>query len=166
MTDYVAVGNFTKPHGLKGEIIARLYNPKSTIAEEKLTLYIIKDGVNTQLNIQSVTLNNKKYIVKIKDVNSIKDTKEFINAKIFVKKQDINLQDNEYLVSDLIGIDCHNRKGDNIGVIAFIHTGETDILEIKSNNHIYLLPMTKENIIEINYKTKRAIIQNEALFKI
>jgi 16S rRNA processing protein RimM len=166
MTDYIAVGSFTKPHGLKGELIARFYNANSTIIEEKLTLYIIKDDIYTPLNIQSVVINNKKYIVKIEAVNCIDDAKNFINVKIFVKKEDINLRDNEYLVSDLIGIDCYKKSGENIGIITDIYNGELDILEIKSNSHVFLLPMTKENIVDINYKTKMAVIQNEEMFKI
>ena len=188
---YISVGSIIKPHGIKGELIVRFYNPSTKIVEEKTPLYLYIDGEYSRLNIQNIRSNNKSYIFKIYNigsdlirthpslsisspVSSINEAKKYAGFKLFVKKDDIDAKDikkdikkDEYLVVDLINLNCYNTKSENIGIVTEIYSDNgADIMEIKSDNGIYFLPMTEENIIAIDLWTKRVTVENEELFKV
>ena len=192
MSEYIAVGSFIKPHGIKGEIVIRFFNPdfafnEQIIKEKKLILYIldtnkylknIDNNFNNSnnnialelsylpLSIARIKNGNKQYFIKINNIDTIEEAEKFRNIKIFIKKEQLHLEKNEYLISDLIGLKCLNALNNDIGTIVEIHQGDTDIIEIKSENAVYFLPMTDDNIKEINIKNKIAVIQNEELYKI
>ncbi|MHB1646830.1 MAG: 16S rRNA processing protein RimM [Candidatus Acididesulfobacter diazotrophicus] len=192
MSEYIAVGSFIKPHGIKGEIVIRFFNPdfafnEQIIKEKKLILYIldtnkylknIDNNFNNSnnnialelsylpLSIARIKNGNKQYFIKINNIDTIEEAEKFRNIKIFIKKEQLHLEKNEYLISDLIGLKCLNALNNDIGTIVEIHQGDTDIIEIKSENTVYFLPMTDDNIKEINIKDKIAVIQNEELYKI
>ena len=192
MSEYIAAGSFIKPHGIKGEIVTRFFNPdfvfnEQIIKEKKLILYILdtskylkKIGNNFNnsnnnialelsylpLSIARIKNGNKQYFIKINNIDTIEEAEKFRNTKIFIKKEQLHLEKNEYLISDLIGLKCLNALNNDIGTIMEIYQGDTDIIEIKSENAVYFLPMTDDNIKEINIKDKIAVIQNEELYKI
>ena len=192
MSEYIAAGSFIKPHGIKGEIVIRFFNPdfafnEQIIKEKKLILYIldtnkylknIDNNFNNSnnnialelsylpLSIARIKNGNKQYFIKINNIDTIEEAEKFRNIKIFIKKEQLHLEKNEYLISDLIGLKCLNALNNDIGTIVEIHQGDTDIIEIKSENTVYFLPMTDDNIKEINIKDKIAVIQNEELYKI
>ena len=192
MSEYIVTGSFIKPHGIKGEIVIRFFNPdfvfnEQIIKEKKLILYILDTnkylkniGSNFNnndidialelsylpLSIASIKNGNKQYFIKINNIDTIEEAEKFRNIKIFIKKEQLHLEKNEYLISDLIGLKCLNVLNNDIGTIMKIYQGDTDIIEIKSENTVYFLPMTDDNIKEINIKKKIAVIQNEELYKI
>ncbi|MHB1664670.1 MAG: ribosome maturation factor RimM [bacterium] len=192
MSEYIAVGSLIKPHGIKGEIVIRFFNPdfafnEQIIKEKKLILYILDTnkylkniGNNFNNNNNNIALElsylplsialikngNKQYFIKINNIDTIEEAEKFRNTKIFIKKEQLHLEKNEYLISDLIGLKCLNALNNDIGTIMEIYQGDTDIIEIKSENAVYFLPMTDDNIKEINIKNKIAVIQNEELYKI
>lgn len=190
MSEYIAVGSFIKPHGIKGEIVIRFFNPdfafnEQIIKEKKLILYILDTNkylknIDNNFNNNNIALElnylplsivrikngNKQYFIKINNIDTIEEAEKFRNIKIFIKKEQLHLEKNEYLISDLIGLKCLNALNNDIGTIVEIHQGDTDIIEIKSENTVYFLPMTDDNIKEINIKDKIAVIQNEELYKI
>ncbi|RZD17281.1 MAG: 16S rRNA processing protein RimM [Candidatus Acididesulfobacter guangdongensis] len=213
MSEYIAVGSIIKPHGIKGEIVVRFFNPdfifnEQLIKTKELMLYVSDSGNYTEkaagvgfnrinignhqenckdckddsanifsnvlksktgympLFIEGIKKGNKQYFIKIENINSIEDAEKFRNAKVFTKKEQLRLEENEYLVSDLIGLKCLNILNQDLGSVTEIYQGDTDIAEIQSKDALYFLPMTDDNIQEIDIKNKVIIVKNENLYKI
>jgi 16S rRNA processing protein RimM len=206
MSEYIAIGSIIKPHGIKGEIVVRFFNPdfvfnEQMIKAKKLMLYVSDAGDYTQkiagtgsnkinnenykdnnanislkalksktsylpLFIEGIKNGNKQYFIKIENINSIEEAEKFRNAKVFTKKEQLHLGENEYLVSDLIGLKCLNILNKDLGGVTEIYRGDTDIAEIQSKDAVYFLPLTDENIQEIDIKNKIMKVKNENLYKI
>ncbi len=211
MSEYIAVGSIIKPHGIKGEIVVRFFNPDFVFNEQlledgKLLLYVPDSGDCTEkavagtgfnkINIESRQKNykdaqanillkasrtkisylplfiewikngNKQYFIKIENINKIEEAEKFRNVKVFIKKDQLHLEKNEYLVSDLIGLKCFNILNKDLGGLTEIYQGDTDIAEICSEAEVFFLPMTDDNILEIDIKNKIIIVKNEDLYKI
>jgi 16S rRNA processing protein RimM len=213
MSDYIAVGNIIKPHGIKGEIVVRFFNPDFVFNEQmikagELILYVpgsdnctekaagagigfnrinigdlkenckddnaedislkaLKSKINyLPLFIEWIKNGNKQYFIKIENINSIEEAEKFRNAKVFTKKEQLHLEENEYLVSDLIGLKCLDILNKDLGGVTEIYQGDTDIAEIRSKDAVYFLPMTDDNIQKIDIKNKIIIVKNENLYKI
>ncbi len=163
---YLDIGEFIKPHGLYGEILFNLYNPISDIINSDYKFFIKVNGEYQKLYIEKIRPVNKGYLVKLNGVDSIESAEKFKRTSVYVNKTDIKLEKNEFLISDLIGLKCYNQKQINIGTVSEIYSGETDVMEIKSNSAIYLVPMTEENIKDIDIKDSKISVENEDSYRI
>lgn len=163
---YIGVGEFLRPHGIGGELLFAPYNPSSVVLESDIPLFIENEGGYTLLNAERIRPVNKGYLVKIRAVNSIEEASVYKKIRIFVKKTDIALNKGEYLISDLIGLNCYNGAGKKIGTVMEIYSGETDIIEIKSAQESYLIPMTERNILSVDAESLKITVNNEENYKI
>ncbi|MCL4542431.1 MAG: ribosome maturation factor RimM [Deltaproteobacteria bacterium] len=166
MNDYISVGEFVKPHGTHGELLFMPYNLSTEVFALNAPLFIQKDNAYERLKVENIRPVNKGFLIKFRDFHSTCDVLIFKKKQVFIKKADIILNKNEYLISDLIALNCYSHKDENIGTVTEVYQGNTDIIEIKSTDKTYLIPMTDENIISIDYKSSRIIVKNEKNYKI
>ena len=163
---YIDIGEFIKPHGILGELLFNLYNPLSNIMDLDCELFIKENGSYQKLEIEKIRPVNKGYLIKLNGVDSIESAEKFKRMTVYINKADIKLDNGEFLISDLIGLNCYNEKEINIGSVAEIYGGETDILEIMSDSSVYLIPMTDENIQSVDIKSSKISVKNENKFRI
>ena len=166
MKDCICIGEFIKPHGIYGELLFATYNTLSDALDSNIPLFVEKNYELEPLKIEKIRRVNKGYLVKLCGVNSIESAENFKKVPVYIKKTDINLKRNEYLISDLIGLSCYNENDQGIGTVSQIYPGEADIIEIKSNEATYLIPMTENNISFIDIKNSKIAVKNEENYKI
>ncbi len=163
---YISIGEFAKPHGIYGELLFIPYNPATDAMGLNVSLFIKKTACYSLIDIEKIRPVNKGYLIKICGVNSIEEAEKFKKVPIFIKKTDIIIDKDEYLISDLIGLNCYNETGKNIGTVSEIYPGETDVVGVKSDRGIYLIPMTENNIESIDIKSSEINVKNEEDYKI
>ncbi|MCL4427414.1 MAG: ribosome maturation factor RimM [Deltaproteobacteria bacterium] len=166
MNDCICIGEFIKPHGICGELLFITYNPLSDALDLDIPLFMNENCGLERIKIEKIRRVNKGYLIKLYGVNSIESAENFKKVPVFVKKDDINLNRDEYLISDLIGLNCYDESNRNIGTVSEIYPGETDIIEIKSYYATYLIPMTDDNISCIDIKNLKITVKNEENYKI
>ncbi len=166
MSEVISIGEFIKPHGIHGELLLLLYNPLSDALNHDIELLIKENEGFRRLKVKRIRPANKGFLIKLYGVDSIEQAEKFKKIHIFIKKTDLILKDGEYLISDLIGLNCFNEKNKKLGAVSDIYSGETDIMEIKSGNGIYLVPMTENNVTLIDAKNFKICIKNEENYKI
>ncbi len=165
MNDYIGVGEFVKPHGINGELLFIPYNPDTEAFSADIPLFIKKGNAYERLKVEKIRPVNKGFLIKLYGSHSIDDALSFKKKRVFIKKTDITLDKNEYLIFDLINLNCYNSKNENIGTVTEVYRGDTDIIEIKSTGGTYLIPMTDENILRVDYNNI-IIVKNEENYKI
>ena len=166
MNDCICIGEFIKPHGICGELLFTTYNPLSDALDSNIPLFVEENCKLGRLEIEKIRRVNKGYLIKLRGVNSIASAENFKKVPVYIKKTDINLERGEYLISDLIGLNCYNENDKGIGTVSQIYPGETDTIEIKSNEANYLIPMTEDNISFIDIKNSKIAVKNEENYKI
>jgi 16S rRNA processing protein RimM len=166
MKDCICIGEFIKPHGIYGELLFATYNTLSDALDSNIPLFVEKNYELEPLKIEKIRRVNKGYLVKLCGVNSIESAENFKKVPVYIQKTDINLKRNEYLISDLIGLNCYNENNKSLGAVSEIYAGETDIIEIKSIEGTYLIPMSEENVLLIDIKNLKIIVKNEENYKI
>ena len=83
---------------------------------------------------------------------------------MFLSKEEVeeNLANDEYLISDLIGMDVYDEDGSCVGVITAI--GENlanDLLSVKDGNgKEHLVPFVKEIVPVVDLKGRKVVINN------
>lgn len=122
-------------------------------------------GYKKKLFVEKIIPQGKNYFLKFKNFSERRELEIFLNKKIFIRREDLLIKENDYLVSDLI--DCKVFQDKNfIGVVL-------DVLEIPNNKLLYIkLKNNKEIFIpfvlnffeNINIESKIIYLNEESRF--
>ena len=152
MNEYLQVGTIIKTHGIRGEVkvypltddVSRFNNLKKVILEP--------DKDNLVLEICGVKFFKNLVILKFKDFDNINDIEMHVKKGIYVAREEaVDLEEDEYFVADLIGLDVITDEGKAFGTVKdVLHTGANDVYVIDYDDKEILVPAIKECILDIN----------------
>ena len=153
---YIYVGKFAGCHALKGEI-------KFKTDFEYLEKILIKDFayyIGKEKN-KEVLINNRYhngyYLMLFKNLDSIEKVEKYINQKVYVLKDDLKLDKDEFLYEDYIGLSCYY---DNK-----VFGEVEDIVCYGGGNYVFLIKGTKEILIPFNKHFIDKVTSDDIYFK-
>lgn len=160
MVQYFKVGQIVRVQGLKGEM--RVY-PLTDYKErfEEIDWVYIENDKETKYEIEKVRYKGDLAILKIKGIDSIDDAQKLIKKYLKIPRENARkLEDDEYFVSDLIGIKAYTVDGEYIGVLdEVLQTGANDVYLIKNDeNKEILIPAIKKFVPKLSIEDKKMII--------
>ena len=116
------------------------------------------------MNVISVRFHKHFAIVKFKEFSTVNDVEEYKGADLYLPKSEVeeNLDNDEYLISDLIGMELYDEDGACLGNVSAV--GENlanDIIEVTDNNNKkHLVPFVKAIVPVVNLKNRRIVVNN------
>ncbi|WFD08968.1 ribosome maturation factor RimM [Tepidibacter hydrothermalis] len=160
MLEYFNIGQIVKVQGLKGEM--RIY-PLTDYKErfEEIKWVYISDDTKTKYEIEKVRYKGNVVILKIKGIDSINDAEKLIKKYLKIPRENAReLEEDEYFISDLIGIKAYTVDGEYVGVLdEVLQTGANDVYLIKNDeNKEILIPALKKFVPELSIEDKKMII--------
>ncbi len=158
MDEFIYVGKIVNTHGLKGEIrILSDFEKKDKVFIPGMTIYI---GRKKEKEVINSYRHHKVFeMITMKGYSDINEVIRYKGLYVYVKKEDLNLSNNEYLESDLINLNVYV-KDENIGLITDIRdSGHNKFLVIKTKEKEVFIPMQDEFIKEVNLKDKKVVIE-------
>tara|TARA_B100001559_G_C16058069_1_gene420112 strand:+ start:69 stop:575 length:507 start_codon:yes stop_codon:yes gene_type:complete len=155
--DKVLVGQFGAPVGLTGEIKVNIMTTTFEVFK-KLENYTNLDG-SIIWKFKNISFRGNKCVVLLDNCSSSEDASKFKGKKIYSNKNYLPItKDNEYYVVDLVGSKIIIRGTNTIGEVNNVKNfGAGDLLEVKLNMKMILIPFNKENIISVNIKKKEIV---------
>ena len=149
-------GYTTGSHGLKGELKCFSdFERKDLVLKNNQPVYI-KDKVHY---ITSVRKHKNCYLIRFDNLNDINLIEDLRNQQIYVLRSDLNLLENEFLFSDLIGFSIYN-KAEKVGKIKDIRYNKASILLSVVGGKNFLVPYNDFFIKEVNLKEQKIIGDN------
>tara|TARA_Y100000588_G_C13984386_1_gene808678 strand:- start:78 stop:590 length:513 start_codon:yes stop_codon:yes gene_type:complete len=152
---WVVVGQFGRPHGIKGFISVHSFTePRENILKYSDWHGKI-DGQWQKLNITHAEVNNKSVLVKVADYLNRESVSRLTNVELAVTKDKLpSLKDGEYYWHQLIGMKVMTEKGVSFGTVKeILSTGAHDVLVVQGHKRL-LIPYVPDhyiiNIDEIN----------------
>ena len=147
---FINVGKIVNTFGIKGElkIVSRFEMPKKVFKKGN-TLRIN----NINYKITNVRFHHHNYLVEINNIKDINNVEHLIGNEVYFNEKELNLNDDEYLISELVGY----RVIDNDKEIGLVTDYDDNIINplIKVNDKFYI-PI-KGNFIEKVDKDKKEI---------
>ena len=152
MNDYIKIGKIVNTHGIKGELrIISNFEFKERIFKPNTNLYI---GDNKILETIKTYRPHKKYdMITFTNYNNINDVLKYLKKDVYLKRKDLLLKDNEYIITDLIGkyiVENNNILG-KVKEIVYNHNNILLYCEGDKNFYIplkgHFIKEVKENII-------------------
>ncbi len=163
MENLVSIAKILNFHGIKGE--ARVGFSRGKEAQISTLKKVFAGSQRHELNIKSVRFHKNFAIIKFEELNSIDELLEFKGENLYIPKVTLvqTLEEDEFLVEDLIGMQVFDDKDDLVGVVQSIGANSAnDILCIKSENPDYeqfLIPFVKELVPIVNMEKRKIVIK-------
>ena len=159
--DYIYIGKIVSTHGIKGEVkIISDFFEKDKIFKKGFKLYITPLYHEEVINTYRV---HKNYdMVTFNGYNDINEILKYIGMGVYIKRSDLALKEDEYLLSDLIGYVVYDNNK-LLGKVSGINFNNNVLLKI---DDIFYIPFIDEFIEKVDVKTKKIMTRNGSDFKL
>ncbi len=155
---YVLIGKIVNTHGLKGEVrILSDFKYKDRVFKQEMNIYIGKDKVNEVIK----TYRHHKIfeMITMEGYNDINQVLKYKGDYVFINKEDIKLNENEYLDEDVIGLNVYvNDKC--LGKVRKIENHNGNEILVVTSEKDYLIPYNFDIILSINLEKKEILVRD------
>ena len=164
--ELISIAKILNFHGIKGEAKLGFSKGREKQIEALKKVFAKKNGEYTELTVTAVRFHKQFAIVKFKEFQTVNDVEELKGCDLFIPRTEVeeNLDNEEYLISDLIGMDVYDEDGSCIGTVSAV--GENlanDLLSVKdANGKEHLVPFVKEIVPVVDLKGRKVVVNNIA----
>ena len=156
--DFILVGNFGRPIGLKGSIKLNSFTRPSENIKSYNSFFMKESSQFVELEVKEITTSGKNLIIFLNNCNSLEEAEEtFKGREIFIPKSDLPETEDKFYWNDLIGLEVIIRSSEkSLGKVhSLMETGSNDVLIIKNpNQEDILIPfIMKQVILEVTKKS-------------
>ena len=146
----IKVGRISTTHGIKGEVKIMGDNPCFR-KDFPHALYISTEP-KIAVHIKQVKNQNGKLIVQFKEFNDINQVEKFKGFDIFADRDTLDaLDENEYYIQDLIGLEVYNQDDVFRGIVKNVREYPQGFyLDLDYEGKTVLIPFIDEFIAEKN----------------
>lgn len=161
MEKFLKVGVITTTHGVRGEV--KVY-PTTESAERFLDLeYVLLDTGKDylRLDIEKVRFFKNLAILKFKGFDNINDIEKYKGRELWIpREQGLPLEEDEYYIADLIGMEVYLEDGSLFGTLKDVmETGANDVYVVTTvENREVLLPAICDCILDIDIEENRMTV--------
>src|SRR5574344_2374580 len=161
----ISIGKIINFHGIKGEVKIGFTSGNDSVFQNVKQLYIFLNDKKIGLDIESVRFHKNFALVKFKQINSINEVMSIKGLLVHVVESDFksNLDADEYLIKDLIGLHVYDSDGVLIGIVNDMgDNNASDLIEVKKTNGLkFLVPFVKEWVPVVDLINKKIVIKSD-----
>lgn len=159
--DYIYIGKIVSTHGIKGEVkIISDFFEKEKIFKKGFKLYLTPLYHEEVINTYRV---HKNYdMVTFDGYNDINEVLKYIGMGVYIKRSDLDLKEDEYLLNDLIGFEVYE-DSKLLGKVSSISYNNNVLLKIDDK---FYIPFIDEFIEKVDVKNQIIMTRNGSDFKL
>ena len=136
---------------------------KENLIKALKQVYIYIKNNKTAFDVESVRFHKNFAIIKFKQVNSINEVMEIKGLLVHISEDMLksNLEQDEYLVKDLLNLEVYDQNNNKIGRVSDLGENKANnLLEIeKINGTHFMIPFVKEWVPTVDIKNKKITIK-------
>ncbi len=149
--DFILVGNFGRPIGLKGSIKLNSFTRPPENIKSYSSFFVKDDSEFIELEVKKISTSGKNLIIFLNNCNSLDEAEEIYKGReIFIPKLELPETVDKFFWNDLIGLDVIIQSSEkNLGKVhSLMETGSNDVLIIKNTNQEdILIPFIMKQVI-------------------
>lgn len=144
----VFVGKIVNTHGIKGEL-----RIKSDFEKKELVFVVGKSLIirNQVFEIKTYRVHKDYDMVTFVGFDNINQVLIFKGEKVYVDRSQLALQNEDYLLADLISMQVFLEK-ESLGVVKDYTNGLNPLLVVEKENKTYYIPLKGNFIKKVNVK--------------
>ena len=153
------IGQIVNTQGLKGEVRVYPFTDDIYRFDDLEEFYLGKD-LETKWEVERVRYKGNMVIMKIKDIDSIELAEKLKTKNMYIgREQGRELDEGEFFVSDLIGLDVFTVDGEKVGVLKdVLQHAINDVYVVSSGEKEYLIPSIEKFVPTIDLDQNKMII--------
>ena len=163
MKDLFAVGKIVGFHGLQGEVKVHVQSNSNLVTDIETVIARHDQMPDLSLKIRSLRAKGHQLILSFEKYPDRTSVESLLNYLLFVDRQQLrDLTEDEWWLSDLVGLSVYTTDGRAVGTISSVIDGATATLEIKDERDLgqdetksILIPFVKDLVPSVNIKDKR-----------
>ena len=152
MEQLLQVGVISSTHGVRGEV--KVFPTTDDPQRFKSLKNVILDTGKEQipLEIQGVKFFKQFVILKFKGIDNINDIERYKRRRLFVTREDaVELEEDEYYIADLIGMDVITDEGEEGKLVDVIETGANEVYVVEFDKYgEVLIPAIHDCILDVD----------------
>lgn len=154
------IGVVTKPQGLNGQVRVKLYSNDTSILTDIKHIYLN----DSPIKIMKLTNRNTFVVLKLEHINDITQAEALRNTPVFVKEEDIVLQQDEVLVNQLIGWKVIS-AGVVLGTVKDVNNyGAGDVYTVvKDNGAEFMFVNANGLVLNLDESQKQVLVDGKKL---
>lgn len=157
MEQLLQVGVISSTHGVRGEV--KVFPTTDDPQRFKSLKNVILDTGKEQipLEIQGVKFFKQFVILKFKGIDNINDIERYKRRSLFVTREDaVELEEDEYYIADLIGMDVITDEGEEGKLVDVIETGANEVYVVEFDKYgEVLIPAIHDCILDVDIEAMR-----------
>ena len=161
MQENLEIGQIVNTFGIKGFVKVNPFVDDISRFDDLKKVYIKKQKVLKELEVEEVKYHKNMVLVKFKGIHKVEEAETLRNSYLEVDRENaIDLQEGEYFIADLLGLEVITDEGNTLGKLEDIfNTGSNDIYVVKDElGKQILLPAISEVIKEIDIDGKKILV--------
>ncbi len=156
--DYIYIGKIVNTHGIKGELrILSDFDRKDLVFNKENNIYIGNSYIKETINSYRVHKNFD--MITLQGYTNINEVLKYKGEKVFFLRKDLKLNDNEYILQDLIGFEIIEDEKILGKIKSFVYNTSNTLLVIEGVKNFYI-PFVDQYIIKVDLKNKRIETKN------
>ena len=162
MEQYLKVGVITSTHGIRGEVKVFPTTDEPERFRDIKRLFLQTKNERMELEVAGVKFFKQMVILKFKEFDSINDVEKYKGCELYVSRdQAVPLEENEYYIADLIGMEVRLEDGNLLGTLKdVLETGANDVYCVETKNYgEVLIPAIKQCIIKVEVEEGRMTVR-------
>lgn len=157
INDYLAVGKIVNTHGVKGELKVTPITSDLSRFDYLLFVSIKHEGAFKEYRVMSSRIHKNFVLIALKGVETMDEAEKLKGKELFVhRKHAIPLDEDEFFIVDIIGIDVYEDDKHLGQLTDVLETGSNDVYIVTDNNKKeILIPALKSVIESVDIEGKR-----------
>lgn len=165
-TNRFLVGTVVSVHGLKGTLKVKYEtnNPMLLLDIETVEIVLPKQPPFFG-TVDSLEIEKSLLMLRLEEVTDRNGAEELVGAKLYTELDQISeLEDDEFWVRDLIGVDVFTTEGVKVGTVSDVISGANELLEVTklggTKDDAALVPFVKALVPVVDLKANRIEVAN------
>lgn len=153
MKEKLEVGQIVNTFGIKGFVKIYPYVDDIKRFDNLKDVYIKLKKQEQKLEIEEVKYQKNMVLLKFKGIETVEQAEALRNAMVEIDRKDaIPLEEGQYFIADLLGLEVYLDSGDKLGILEDIfNNGSSDIYVVKNElGKQFLLPYIDDVIKNID----------------
>ena len=155
--DKITIGRINSVHGLKGELkVSPLTNDMDRFYELD-RIFLVRDDVYTEYTIEHIRFHKKNILMVLEGIEDRTQAEKCIGDLLVINREEaVELKEDEYFITDLIGMQVVTLDQKDIGKVTNIlqNSGSVDNIEIETPDKKIYVPMRKVYFKKVDMATK------------
>ena len=164
-SEFISVAKILNFHGIKGEARVGYSVGNENKLKTLKSFFVFFQNQYLELKIKSLKFHKNFAIIKFKNIDTINDIVKFKGLNLYIKKSLVieNLEEDEYLISQLTGLKVYDKYGLFLGIVDEIAENKaSSLLSVRysEDNKLYFVPFVKQLVLKVDLDEKFIVIDN------